>query len=160
MEFRRSARQSRGPDPHSVGRGRVRRAQSRRVGIHGRELFGNNTPVGWGFEGRLAANGFEALAFFDMPQNGGNADGVIDSGDAIYPQLRLWFDTDSDGVSSADELVSLADAGVRSISLSTVESHKQDRFGNDYRFRSQVSLQWTDNATVRRFAYDVFLMAR
>lgn len=68
------------------------------------ELFGNHTAR------RDSANGFEALASFDDV-----ADGVIDSRDRVWSSLRLWFDRDHDGRSSAEELETLESRGIRSL---------------------------------------------
>ena len=59
-----------------------------------------------------ARNGFEALAQYDE-----NGDGIIDEKDTAYSQLLVWRDANSDGVSQAEELVSLQEAGIQSISL-------------------------------------------
>ena len=54
----------------------------------GRELFGDQTLVQSGPNaGQRAANGFAALAQYDA-----NADGRIDSADALYSQLQVWQD--------------------------------------------------------------------
>jgi Ca2+-binding RTX toxin-like protein len=58
-------------------------------------------------------SGFEQLALFDA-----NHDGAINAADgAFYDSLKIWRDLDQDGVSTSDELFSLAQAGVASISL-------------------------------------------
>ena len=57
----------------------------------GRELFGNHTLL---HNGARAANGFEALTELDD-----NADGVVDANDALFASLKVWKDTNSDGVS-------------------------------------------------------------
>ena len=62
----------------------------------GRELFGDNTVLTRGPRaGQLAANGFEALANLDL-----NNDGQLDALDAAYIELRMWQDTNQDGISS------------------------------------------------------------
>ena len=76
----------------------------------GRELFGDNTRLS---NGQLATNGFQALADLDS-----NRDGVFDATDAAYSELKVWRDLNQDGISQANELQALADAGIASINLS------------------------------------------
>jgi len=124
----------------------------------GAELFGNFTSQAPSAK-RGGANGFLALQVFDDPANGGNGDGQITDDDAIWPALRLWVDANHDGVSQADELRSLADNGVRAISLHYVQQKTIDEFGNLYRFRSLVTMD-KDAADlggpIKRRAVDVF----
>ncbi len=63
----------------------------------GRELFGSVTPQPTSY----TPNGFLALGVFDGAGNGGNNNGVIDNNDAVFSQLRLWQDSNHDGVSQA-----------------------------------------------------------
>jgi hypothetical protein len=81
----------------------------------GRELFGDNTQLPANTQGVIttAANGYAALA-----QHDSNADGAINSQDAIYGQLRIWQDSNQDGVSQSSELKTLTQAGVQSIGVS------------------------------------------
>jgi len=59
-------------------------------------------------------SGFDKLAELDL-----NSDGVIDASDAAYTDLRVWRDLNEDGSSEEDELFTLAEAGVASISLAS-----------------------------------------
>ncbi|UYS81940.1 calcium-binding protein [Pseudomonas syringae] len=88
----------------------------------GAELFGNNTA---GSSGHKAANGFLALADLDE-----NQDGVFDIKDFAYAELNVWVDKNSDGIVDTDELLTLEQAGVKSISLSYAEPGKVDANGD------------------------------
>lgn len=77
----------------------------------GSELFGVGTPLV--LEGdRNAPNGFVGLAQYDQRQLGGNDDGYITAADAIWPQLRVWLDTNADGIATRSEMRSLAALGI------------------------------------------------
>jgi hypothetical protein len=71
-----------------------------------RELFGNATG------GRDHEDGFEALAELDA-----NGDGVIDRRDPAFAELVVWLDANGDGRSAPSELRTLADIGIRRLSL-------------------------------------------
>src|SRR5688572_29547781 len=79
----------------------------------GAELFGVGTPLM--LEGRNAPNGFVGLAQYDTRQLGGNDDGVITEADAIWPQLRLWLDSNADGRATREEMRSLRSAGITAL---------------------------------------------
>lgn len=76
---------------------------------NGREVFGDYHLLA---DGTRASNGFEALAQYDT-----NGDGIIDENDAIFNELRLWIDANSDGTSNIGELKTLKEQGIKAINL-------------------------------------------
>lgn len=95
------------------------------------QLFGNNTK---GPDGNFADNGFLALAKHDA-----NGDGAIDARDPVFSQLRLWNDTNGDGISQPIELYTLTAMGVVSIGLAYDARYLEtDIYGNQIKFKSIV----------------------
>ena len=88
----------------------------------GKELFGDRTILD---DGKTASSGFAALAALDS-----NRDGVIDAKDAKFSELRIWIDKDGNGVSTPDELLTLEEAGIKSLNLSNEFVGKVDENGN------------------------------
>jgi hypothetical protein len=119
----------------------------------GRELFGTHTPQPAPPAGEQR-NGFRALSVYDLRGNGGNADGVIDARDAVFSSLRLWQDTNHNGVSEPGELHTLQESDVIRLHLGYKESKRTDANGNRFRFRAKV--EDARGAKVSRWAWDVF----
>ena len=73
---------------------------------NGNELFGTSQ-----------LDGFSVLRTYD-----GNADGQITTADTIYSSLRIWKDSNQDGISQVSELTGLAVNGIVSINLNALPS--------------------------------------
>ncbi len=104
---------------------------------NGSELFGDQTILA---DGTLASSGFVALAEFDE-----NSDNRIDSGDSVFADLRIWQDVNHNGISEADELSSLADSGVESISLVSTAVDNTDAESGAY-FASIANVVMADGS--------------
>jgi hypothetical protein len=122
----------------------------------GRELFGNYTLLPDGSE---AFNGYQALAVYDQPDLGGNGDGWIGPGDAIWPYLRVWIDTNHDGVSQARETSTMDDLAIVRIDTRYFLSKRRDPYGNLFRYRGRCVIRDRRGAEHDRAAFDVFLVS-
>ncbi|HSW13005.1 MAG TPA: VCBS domain-containing protein, partial [Solimonas sp.] len=72
----------------------------------GREVLSEN------FDGFGFGNSMEALRSLDT-----NVDGLVDAADLRFSDLLVWQDANSDGISQAIELLTLADLGIDYISV-------------------------------------------
>ena len=101
-------------------------------------------------------NGFNALGEYDQPAKGGNGDGLITDQDTIFGTLLLWQDKNHNGISEANEIISLSQLGLKAIECDYGESKRRDHHGNAFRYRAKVID--TRNTHVGRWAWDVFLL--
>jgi hypothetical protein len=85
------------------------------------ELFGDSTVLP---NGTKAVNGFQALAALDTDHNG-----EIDANDRAFNDLQVWQDVNQDGLSQSDELHSLEELSIKSLSLGFTPV-SQDDAGN------------------------------
>jgi Ca2+-binding RTX toxin-like protein len=83
----------------------------------GRELFGVDTIKS---NGALATEGFDALKDLDS-----NNDGFITSADAAFGELKVWQDTNQDGISQSSELKTLSQLNITSIGVNGTTSGTQ-----------------------------------
>jgi hypothetical protein len=118
----------------------------------GSELFGNHTLLPFG---GIALNGFDALAYFDRPEAGGNGDGEITAVDTIWIELHLWVDWNHNGLSEPLEMYTLDQFQVTAISVKPRVINRTDAYGNV--FRLQAPCQVGGNT---RMGYDVYFSAR
>ncbi|HEX7154331.1 MAG TPA: hypothetical protein VF618_22790 [Thermoanaerobaculia bacterium] len=114
----------------------------------GRELFGNATLQ----PSAPTLNGYGALRVYDFAAHGGNGNGRIDAGDAVWASLRAWQDLDHDGVAAPHELRPLGELRITSFDLRVKQSGRVDAHGNFFRFRAKI-----DAEDSGRWTYDVFL---
>ena len=80
---------------------------------NGEELFGNQVILS---DGTVSSSGFEALAELDT-----NSDGIIDCNDLKFYDLVVWIDANHNGRTNAEELHSLTELNISSISLNNIE---------------------------------------
>ncbi|MDQ3747732.1 MAG: hypothetical protein M3367_01770, partial [Acidobacteriota bacterium] len=121
----------------------------------GRELFGSSAPQPPP-PTSIELNGFNALFMYDEQGFGGNGDERIDNQDAIFPSLRLWRDSNHNGISEANELYGVTDLGLVEIDLKYKESKRTDEHGNQFKYRAKV--KDAQGEQLGRWAWDVFLV--
>lgn len=85
------------------------------------EMIATQTPLSYLIEDNWDAfrdeeHGFAQLGKFDT-----NKDGIVDANDTAFKDLKVWQDTNQDGVSQAGELKTLAQLGIKSIDYASAE---------------------------------------
>ncbi|WP_421868951.1 calcium-binding protein [Motiliproteus sp.] len=115
----------------------------------GAELFGNNTALA---SGRLALNGYEALAEFDT-----NNDGKVGSVEAEAAGIKVWIDKNSDGISQDKELKALTEVGVESLNTGYQNTSVDDGQGNTIKQTSTATLLDGSSINTADFWFDVDL---
>lgn len=103
----------------------------------GNELFGTETLLE---NGEYASKGYEALIELDD-----NEDGKISSADSIYSDLLVWRDLNSNGISEANELLSLSDLNITEISVNYAENVFTD--ANNVQHREHSTFTYADGTT-------------
>ncbi|PID66803.1 MAG: hypothetical protein CR975_01120, partial [Gammaproteobacteria bacterium] len=101
---------------------------------NGNELFGNHAKLN---NGNNAADGFSALAELDS-----NQDGKIDNTDAAWKDLRIWQDSNQNGITEQGEMQSLDDIGIKSIATKAADINARDDNDNDHLQTAAVT--WND----------------
>lgn len=84
----------------------------------GSELFGSATTLA---NGQKATDGYAALKEFDA-----NSDSQISKDDAVFADLGVWVDANSNGLTEAGEVKTLASLGITSISTEALVSTTKD----------------------------------
>ena len=92
----------------------------------GGELFGDQYVKS---DGTTAVSGFDALRDLDDDideETGKKGNGIIDKYDSRFGELLVWKDLNQNGVSEENELQTLEEAGIESISLEINEGESEE----------------------------------
>ena len=98
---------------------------------NGTELFGNNSVLS---NGQKAANGFEALKDLDS-----NNDGVFNNQDTAWNEVKVWKDSNSNGIVDEGELLTMEQAGITGFDLNYQSQSRDDANGNAHLQTSTIT---------------------
>jgi Ca2+-binding RTX toxin-like protein len=103
--------------------------------------------------GAVGGSGFGELSTYDT-----NQDGLIDSGDAAFNALKIWIDSDGNGLSNESEIHSLPEIGISQISLESQATYSKNN-GNTVVATSTFTMidPTTQQSVVREIAQVDFL---
>ncbi len=119
---------------------------------NGAELFGNHTILA---SGERAKNGFEALTEFDL-----NKDGVINAQDAIFKELKIFADGNSNGYVEQGELKNLNQLGIVAININFTQSNYVDANGNEHRQIGEFAFRNGSKSMIASVGFKVNLASR
>ena len=111
---------------------------------------GRIDDVGEMFGGNSAGLGFAKLAGFDS-----NGDGLVDSQDARFAELKVWRDANSNQITDQGELLSLSEVGLASLKVSYVALPAIDEQGNLHLERSSATLANGDSVDMTDVYFNV-----
>jgi hypothetical protein len=117
----------------------------------GSELFGTSTSRP---NGLPAGNGFQILA--DLDADSGAPDGKIDASDAVFAKLRLWIDSNHNGYSEGEELLTMQGAGITALNTAYRSGRYVDEHGNRFRFVGTLEIRTPKGRERRDVMWDVF----
>ncbi|MBQ4863646.1 hypothetical protein J8L98_18355, partial [Pseudoalteromonas sp. MMG013] len=114
---------------------------------NGGELFGDNTIID-PTTSETAIHGFHALAQHDK-----NADNQINSQDSVYANLKIWQDSNLDGISQTSELNTLEYWKIASISLGATRNYRIQN-GNIIEYDGHFNWQTGEQGNVSSLLFE------
>jgi hypothetical protein len=124
----------------------------------GAELFGSRSPAYADTSEPIAPNGYDALLLTEGPTYGlSKPDRIIDAHDAVFARLQLWLDRNHNGLSEAEELMPLEQAGIVAIRTDYKEESRRDQYGNRFSLKGTAVFRGPQGQPIERNIYDVFL---
>lgn len=120
----------------------------------GSELFTNFNPLV--LDGEVSPNGFADLARYDRIGLGGNDDGFITPKDDIWGQLKLWRDSNADGISTTNEMFNPSEFDINHFNTVPRVNNRRDGAGNRLPLWSWAEKDSSSNGNQRYKMVDVF----